>query len=83
MGFSDGVGMKVELIDQSEAVRQMGREDRKKGLPREAGLRFWMAGSLALGHWEDGWEEGKDYIPNKNRHIMVCSENEKAERSNY
>lgn len=36
------------LVDQSEAVRQMGRED---------GLRFWWPGSEALKHWAEGFEE--------------------------
>lgn len=60
----------IELADQSEAVRQMGRDDRKKGLPREAGAEFWVAGSLALKHWREGWDEG-NMIYHKDNQLTI------------
>ena len=49
--------MKLDLVDQSEAIRQMGRDDYRAGFKRDQVKAFFGEKSQAWKHWVEGWDE--------------------------
>ena len=58
----------IEFVDQSEATRQMGRDDFAVGRPYAYGCDIFSRSSRAYANWREGWldaagQDGREQTP--------------------